>query len=568
MLPRTHTIAALVIAALTHFSGLCTPASAQPSPTTSTPAAAEPALPERLQALHDLLDVREGLRTQIDPLRSQLKNTSTDDAKTPLKNQLDTLEKSRLDNETRFAQTASGLTDADFYNAPSGEFNLVRELNEVVRPTVEALKDFTERPRQLEALRTQKTEVIRRLTLSQEALTRLDDLLTQVPKNERYTRLRRELTTQQTQWKNRLAEATNEQQLLSLRQQDLESKTESLWQILSGTGRRFLLTRGVNFLLSLIAAALAFFGLRWLHTLIIRLSPWHRQRPRASFASRLFDVIWHALTGLGAILAGLAVLYISGDWLLMGLAFIILIALALAAKHGLPRFYRQARLLLNLGEVREGERLVINHVPYLVKKINFYSHLENPAIRGPGLRLPLDALLTQISRPHESHEPWFPCAEGDWVQLLDHTYGRVTHITPEFVQLVLLGGSRKTYATPAFLAQTPHNFSHGFRLTAVVGLDYRHQTEALTRIPELLHHHIFEGLISHCGRDAVKRLRVDFQKMNASSLDYEIIADFDGSIAEKQTYLYRTLQNLALDCFTQNHLHPAFPQLVMRQPTS
>ena len=123
----------------------------------------------------------------------------------------------------------------------------------------------------------------------------------------------------------------------------------------------------------------------------------------------------------------------------------------------LPGFYEQAKLLLNLGPVREGERVVFNGVPWEVQTIYFYTELTNPAFEGARIRLPLRDLLTLNSRPTDESSPWFPCRRNDWVRLSDGTRGKVVELTPEWVRLILLGGSRKTYTVSAFLDLHPES---------------------------------------------------------------------------------------------------------------
>jgi hypothetical protein len=42
----------------------------------------------------------------------------------------------------------------------------------------------------------------------------------------------------------------------------------------------------------------------------------------------------------------------------------------------LPSFIREVMLLLNIGAVREGERVVYNGIPWLVKTLNLYQYLR------------------------------------------------------------------------------------------------------------------------------------------------------------------------------------------------
>lgn len=147
-------------------------------------------------------------------------------------------------------------------------------------------------------------------------------------------------------------------------------------------------------------------------------------------------MVYHALAFVVGAVAALVVLYTVGDWLLLGLGLITLLALLLAAKNGLPHYYTQARLILNLGEVREGERIVLNGLPWQVRSLNMVAELVNPALRHGVLRVPTADLTKLSSRPVEHGDLWFPCREEDWVLLADGTFGKVVMVTSEFVQVV------------------------------------------------------------------------------------------------------------------------------------
>ena len=131
----------------------------------------------------------------------------------------------------------------------------------------------------------------------------------------------------------------------------------------------------------------------------------------------------------------LIVLYVTGDWLLLGLALLILAGIAIGLKKYLPQFLAEAKLLLNLGAVREGEMVTYEGVPWMVKSINIYSHLVNPVLEGGELRMPLREMSQLISQPIADDEPWFPSNLHDYILLPDGSFGQVVIQTPEFVQI-------------------------------------------------------------------------------------------------------------------------------------
>jgi len=368
-------------------------------------------------------------------------------------------------------------------------------------------------------------------------------------------------------WQRHREQAKNN---LTVAQHQLSEKLGEkipFWESAHNLFALFFRSRGRNLVLGVVWLLVVFVLFRLAHRAILRVSPWHHGRER-SFAVRLFDVFFHLMTFIGSIGAFIVVLYMYGDWVLLGLSMILVFGLAWAASKALPLFWIQTQLLLNLGTVREGERVVIDGLPWHVDSINIYTRLSNPALEGARLRLPLTDLMDMRSRPVGEHEPWFPCHEGDWVLLADETFGKVIVQTPEMVQLVLLGGSKKTYGTTDFLGQNPTNLSLGFRIVSTFGVDYADQHLATTSIPETMVTEITNAL-GEAGHDEyLENLKVEFAAAGTSSLDLVIIADFKGPAAQKYRTLDRFLQRAAVDCCTRHEWNIPFPQLTLHQAKS
>jgi hypothetical protein len=71
----------------------------------------------------------------------------------------------------------------------------------------------------------------------------------------------------------------------------------------------------------------------------------------------------YLLTFFGGLAAAVVVLLVAGDWVLLGLVVLFVLVLGFAAKDALPGYMDEIRFMLNLGPVRENERLVFNGVP-------------------------------------------------------------------------------------------------------------------------------------------------------------------------------------------------------------
>ena len=84
------------------------------------------------------------------------------------------------------------------------------------------------------------------------------------------------------------------------------------------------------------------------------------------------------IASLLALLAGVSVLYAQGDWILLGLVIIVLVGLVLVLQRSLPGYINEARLLLNIGPVREGERIIYHGLPWRVQTLRMQA--DEPGI--------------------------------------------------------------------------------------------------------------------------------------------------------------------------------------------
>jgi Mechanosensitive ion channel len=464
-----------------------------------------------------------------------------------------------------FGSIATGIDPTDYDQSTDEPFVLSDELDTLLRPIIEELKDLTEKPREIEKLRGELAHWHKRLAITQGALANLEKLPPDLSDE-----LKVLIAESRKTWGERQKAAENRIQALSYQLEQAESNQPSLFNTIRGGFRTFFRSRGRNLVLSVLTAAVIFFGLRYLHQCLDQFAPWRRKGERP-FYLRLVDVGLSVFSLFGAITGGLLVLYLAGDWVMLGVTLIVVFGALVAAKNAFPRFYDQARLLLNLGEAREGERVVYCGVPWKIERLSFFSILVNPQLRGGHVRLPVRQLSGLVSRPiSTAGEIWFPCDEGDWIQLPDEGLGRVVAQTPEYVQMVKLGGAKVTIPTTDFLTKSPVNLSHNFRVSITFGIDYRHQAEATTQIPERLWAYLTRELSQFLGdHEKLLSLKVEFAQAGVSSLDYEIIADLDGALAPKIQAITRALHRFALDCcieqgwelpFTQITLHNAYPQ--------
>ncbi len=226
----------------------------------------------------------------------------------------------------------------------------------------------------------------------------------------------------------------------------------------------------------------------------------------------------------------------------------------------------RGKLLPNVGAVREGERLLYRDIPWRVVEAGFFTELENPALRGGKIRVPLKDLAGLRSRLPAEDEPWFPSEIGHWVILQDGTYGQVVEQTPEVVTVSTTRGIHRSYPTADYLAQHPKNLSvNFFAVPRVVSLHYRYRDIVNTEIVTKLKASIEKGFQETWYGEHLDRVIVELKEMNASSLDVVTIGRFKGPAASEWTEIGWKIQQLALECCNENGWEIPFPQLTVHQ---
>jgi predicted nuclease with TOPRIM domain len=515
-----------------------------------------------IETLNHLIETVESITQKKQEKQAALQAETSEEQKALLAEELSSLDK-RLDELKENFEKIVTIIELKGTDAKLEEtFQWKEEILDLLAPLVKQVKKATARPRRIEKLRSEVDFYQTRIGSVRKELAYLETLIENV--DAAYPRLREKIGGLQTSWIEQERQLSN---LLTVTRHELDallSEKQSLFTTTQEAFKLFFRSRGKNLFLAFAAFIFVFVLLRLLHRLIYRFSPIHRRRKR-SFVVRLMDVVYHAFTALIATIALLIVLYIFGDWLLLSLALIFCFGLAWSARAGLLMFWKQVQFMLNLGTVREDERLIYNGIPWRVATLNVFAILENPLLSHKHIRLPLNDLIGLSSRPYKKEEPWFPCRVDDWVVLSDGRRGKVISQSAEMVQLVLPGGSLKTFLTPDFLAQSPINISTGFRLKAIFGLDYKHQESITQEILDQFSAALKQGLTVSGYGDTLKDTRVEVENPAASSLDLMLIADFDGKVDQKYNHLRRTMMRIGIDACNQHGWIIPFTQLTVHQ---
>jgi small-conductance mechanosensitive channel len=533
---------------------------AQPvqQPAETTP---PPEIIEKQTILLDILRSVEQLEHDLKQKQREIRSPQAEGRKEEMLKEIQQLSAKIRTLRDNLNKIASGVDLDAFAQQDQEEIDWKKTALELLHPVINELTRLTARPREIEQLRTRIIRDKEQLRVTEKGLKNITQLLTY----QQDPALTAALTQLQHDWEARVQELQTQ---ISITSQQLKQRFEeqpSLQESARNLVDLFFRSRGRNFVL----ACLAFIAF-WL--IFNRLYGWLlalrllRRRSR-TFSVRLFRVIYTFFTIAGAAFCFLLVLYISKDWVLLTMALLFLLGIAWTSKNTLPRFVREVALLLNVGPVREGERVMYNGVPWLVRSLNFYTHLENPELVGGDLRLPIKDFHDLRSRPFEAEEAWFPTRVHDWILLDDQVLGRVIQQTPELVRIVHLGGARQTFSTPDFLAKSPRVLSTGFRLEVAFGIDYQHQAIITQDVPRQLDTALRQAFERAGYTKHLANLGVEFAEAGASSLDISVLADFAGAAAPQYHVLRRAIQRICVDACNAHDWVIPFTQITLHMAT-
>ena len=509
----------------------------------------------RVRSLRALLAMIEAKRAELSEAEMKLGAIPEAQRDSRQLEEIQALDAEMAALDERFISLVGGEDVSQFSSEPTEKFDLQTELGSLLEPLVRKLKSGTAGPREIEQLKSRVAVLVELEDLAKSAVEQAKRTVEGAPDD-----LKPRLDEAVQSWEQRFTEIVREREVADL---ELTSKEDGRKSVFESTGNlidEFVRTRGVNLLLCVGAFFLLFVVLRAVQRKLVE--RFRAQRTR-SFYSRVFNVLFHLFTFLAAFGAVLVVLFAMNDWLLLLLVLLFLAGVGWASIRLLPQFFEQIRLLLNLGSVREGERLIMEGLPWRVDVLSLHTRLTNPELTGGVLRVPAKALLDLHSRPVAETEHWFPCKEGDWVIVDGETRGQVALQTPETVHLKVPGGATITYPTADFLGLQPKNLSRGFRVEIGFGIDYEYQAKCTDEIPAIMEKKLAEGLASVVGPEEIRRIEVEFREAAASSLDYEVQGDFTGSAADRYEPIQRAMARLMVESCNDNGWVIPFTQFTL-----
>lgn len=522
---------------------------------------------DKAATLISLLTTKAALRKSLEEQRRKLRSETSDSGKEAIQAEITRLEKRTQEVDRDFNVLVTGADSMRDLSLRPDEtpLKLQDELGQFLSPVFADLRELTRRPREVRALQDElnrlNAEEKQALDALKEVETTQADLGTEVKAD---SPVRAELKATSLRWQTRLEETRNRIAVVRHQLKELDASGTTFWSELGGQVKTFVFVRAVNISLALLVFLVVLFGVRTAYYYAFKFVP-VRKYEKLSFSARVLDVVHEGGSIVLAVVCALLVLYARGDWLLGGLALIAIGGLIMTAKSGIGRYMKELQFLLNLGAVREGERVTINGVPWRVGKIHMFTQLTNSVIGGPGLRLPLEELSGMVSRPGALDEPWFPFPKRSWVLLDGTTMAQITDLTPDHVEIVYGGGMKRWIPLADFMGMDVAGLSGGFARAITLGLDYRHQAQAPHEIPELLKADVRAALLETMREDELVNVIVEFEAAADSSLNFLIVGVFAGSQAPNFPGLTRLLQRAALESATRHGWNIPFPQMVVHK---
>jgi len=510
---------------------------------------------EQLNVVQSVLESKLAAR---ESLRGQIKITSADGLP-ELELELKELNDDIKNLRATFEQVAVGSVDIGVFTEETGEFNWRDEVTQVMLPIMQNLKALTEKPRKIQAAKAEIAKANEQRAVIDDAVAALSGRINTAT-NEN---TKQSLTTLLQSWVDKKSETTRAINLAEVKLKTLQKSDQNLWQSIKSGVLDFVTGRGLTIVLAIAAASLVWFLMRFLSgALLIRKNGLARTTYRTR--QRLVSYAFKVLTALMMLIAVIIVFYTRGDVLLMGLALLVVAAIILGLRNTIPKFIAETRLLLNLGSIREDERVIYEGLPYNVSSLNMYSVLRNPELTGV-IRLPLESMVGMVSRP-AGKEVWFPASKQDYI-VLDGRVLQVTDLTPELVQFENFSGVKTSVPTAEFYNMTFDNLTRGpaYSISSTFGIGYQHQDISNKLIPSVLKQAVTDALAKTDAAEHVQSVNCELKEAGASSLDFWVCVTMSSVAARSYYMVGRLIQQTCVDTCTKENWDIPFPQLTLHQ---
>lgn len=511
----------------------------------------------QVNQLNDLEESLDAKRSARETLRETMAIAEADDIP-DLQLSLDELNDDIRETSLAFEQIAIGSVDLNIFEEDDSELNWRTELTQVLMPVMQNLKRITEKPRRIEILNAKITRTNQQKNNAEAAAGNIETIIESVTNPNTIETLK----GLQGGWTEQSQDFAREIDLATVQLSNLQRSNGSFIVRMWDGILAFFKGRGLTLIIAVGVVVAVHYGARAIAKVFSI-----RQKGEDVSAFRTRERIVHyglkAVKTVLMLIAVIVVFYLRGDILLMAVAFIVTAGIVLSLRNTIPQFIEELRLLLNLGSIREDERVMYHGIPWKVTKLNMYSVLKNPEITGI-LRIPMKEMMGLTSRP-AGKEPWFPASKDDYIVLDDGTVLQVVKISPEHVLLDSLAGTRTMIPTADFYSMVFENLtrSETFFVSTVFGIGYSHQADSVTAIPEKLKAALEEEFARSDLAESVLTVSAELQEAGASSLDFWLGVKMDTGAATSYYKIKRMMQQVCVTVCTKEQWDIPFPQLTL-----
>lgn len=479
---------------------------------------------------------------KIKDLENKQKEAETDEQKQAMGKQLQELAERKNTLLHDFTLNATGIDTSTLEKQKTEKVDWREELNQIFSPIVVGLTALTEPSRRLELLRSNVASYEQHLPKIRTGLTQLQTLIDKSTQRNVKQRLEKE----QEYWQQQEKELITKLEVAKQQLIELQEKKVSITEAFISFKDAVFSKRGLNILSAIGLFFATFIGLFLLRRLVMLVNPL-TYIPRFRFISNLIDVFLYTLTFTIAVLVLMFSLYVAGEILVLGVVAIMLLGMIWALRSAIPKYFEQIKLMVGIGPVRQGEKVIYNGIGWRVDSIGIYCYLRNPALTPGELRLPIKDLIDMRSRPYDEDEKWFPSQEGDYVLIDGKNYRQIVKQTPENIIVKVMGGEvimpTKSYLSSDISNLSAAPFYHGTSLF----IAYEHRYELLEQIVDQLREHVDNGIKASPFGESALYVFVEFASFTDKSLEIWAWLQSKSEVAGRYVGIKLTLEKLCLE---------------------
>ena len=515
--------------------------------------AATPLVEKNSNCCTELNQIDQSLRENLDKqkqLQASLKQIKDEERIKEIKASLETLKAQEKSLESIFNKMAFGGVNPNVLvnkTPTSDDFKWQEELLVIVKPLFAEMRSLTEKPRERDRLNYENLELETKYKAISDGLKSLNA----IPEDQVSPETKKRMNALRKQWTNYQQELLNQKNILALQLKELEDAEVPLEDRIKNALSSIFLGRGLILLMAVLAGAgvVLIFGVGIKRAIIHFEHKRKKQRKSRKVNTRLrfLWIVYNLAVYVSAILAFLSVIYVQGDMVLFGLAVLLIFFGIISLRNSAPQYVSELKIFLNLGAVREGERIMYRGIPWEVKRLSFYCTCVNPVLENGRIRISLSEIADLNSRPFNSEEEWFPTQVGDNIFLPDGNYAKVKRQTPEMIYLDSFF-REIMIPTADFYSMKIQNVAAGFYVSPTFGLDYSHTDLPIAEVSTAFEAKVRERLNDIGVTQYLRSISVQVKRIiYGQAIEYAVVMEYEGECAGSYFRIERLTNHACLE---------------------